>query len=240
MSHKQIIVAFDLYGTLLSTESIAKQLAEHFGQEKAQSIATAWRRYQLEYTWRLNSMDQFDTFSNITRNSLLHALAENGAQCDEKAIGELMAAYDSLSTFPDVIPALTKLASKPNITPVVFSNGTQSMVSNSVLRSKDLSPKADVFRDIITVDDVKKYKPAPATYAHLAKKMGKDASQMGDMWLISGNPFDIFGSRGSGMKAIWVDRAGRGWMDGAVPELQPTAIVHSLEEIVGIIDKHAN
>lgn len=56
MSHKQIIVAFDLYGTLLSTESIAKQLAEHFGQEKAQSIATAWRRYQLEYTWRLNSM----------------------------------------------------------------------------------------------------------------------------------------------------------------------------------------
>ena len=150
-----------------------------------------------------------------------------------------MAAYDSLSTFPDVIPALTKLASKSNITPVVFSNGTQSMVSNSVLRSKDLSPKADVFRDIITVDDVKKYKPAPATYAHLAKKMGKDASQMGDMWLISGNPFDIVGSRGSGMKAIWVDRAGRGWMDGAVPELQPTAIVHSLEEIVGIIDKHA-
>ena len=51
-----IIIAFDLYGTLLSTESIAKQLSEHFGKEKAQSLATLWRRYQLEYTWRLNSM----------------------------------------------------------------------------------------------------------------------------------------------------------------------------------------
>lgn len=56
MSSKKIVVAFDLYGTLLSTESIAKQLAEHFGQEKGQTIAALWRRYQLEYTWRLNSM----------------------------------------------------------------------------------------------------------------------------------------------------------------------------------------
>ena len=51
-----IVIAFDLYGTLLSTESIAKKLAEHFGQEKAQTIAAEWRKYQLEYTWRLNSM----------------------------------------------------------------------------------------------------------------------------------------------------------------------------------------
>jgi 2-haloacid dehalogenase len=53
---KQIILAFDAYGTLLSTESIAKQLASHFGEQKAGSIAQEWRKYQLEYTWRLNSM----------------------------------------------------------------------------------------------------------------------------------------------------------------------------------------
>ena len=55
-SKKQTIVAFDLYGTLLSTDSIAKELATHFGTEKAASLAGLWRRYQLEYTWRLNSM----------------------------------------------------------------------------------------------------------------------------------------------------------------------------------------
>ena len=51
-----IIVAFDLYGTLLSTSSIAKELASLTNPEKATEIATLWRRYQLEYTWRLNSM----------------------------------------------------------------------------------------------------------------------------------------------------------------------------------------
>jgi len=58
-STNKTIIAFDLYGTILSTESIAKELATHFGDEKASSIAALWRRYQLEYTWRLNSMGPF-------------------------------------------------------------------------------------------------------------------------------------------------------------------------------------
>lgn len=55
-SDKNLVIGFDLYGTLLSTESIAKKLADHFGQEKAQQLAATWRKYQLEYTWRSNSM----------------------------------------------------------------------------------------------------------------------------------------------------------------------------------------
>jgi hypothetical protein len=52
---KEIVLAFDAYGTLLSTESIAKKLAEHFGQEKATGIAAKWRLYQLEYTWQVQT-----------------------------------------------------------------------------------------------------------------------------------------------------------------------------------------
>lgn len=228
MAEKQIVVAFDLYGTLLSTSSITKQLEQHVGR-LAQSIATEWRRYQLEYTWRLNSMGLFESFSDITRNSLLHAVGDHGVTLGEQDVAQLMEAYDSLSTFPDVTPALGRLTSNPNIEAVVFSNGTTSMVANSVLHSKDLSPHVTVFKDIITVDDVKQYKPAPATYVHLAKRMGK---QMNEMWLVSGNPFDIVGARSCGMNAIWVDRSNAGWHDAAVPSLQPTAIVNSLEQVV--------
>jgi 2-haloacid dehalogenase len=52
------VIGFDLYGTLLSTESIQKQLAEFYGDEKAKTIAVQARRYQLEYTWRMNSMGE--------------------------------------------------------------------------------------------------------------------------------------------------------------------------------------
>jgi 2-haloacid dehalogenase len=258
MASNKIVVAFDLYGTLLSTESIAKQLATFVGEDKASSISTTWRKYQLEYTWRLNSMGgsldlfsitgllglkmnflgTFDSFSNITKNSLLHALAENEVKLQEEDIQRVMAAYDSLSTFADVEPALTKIASNPHITAVVFSNGTKTMVSNSVYHSQDLSPQAKVFQHIITVDDVKKYKPAPDTYLHLADRVGKDRSQTNEMWLVSGNPFDIIGSRSVGMKAAWVDRANRGWQDAAVPDLQPIIIATNLDNIVNAIEQH--
>lgn len=58
MGPNKIVIAFDLYGTLLSTESIATELGKLFGDDKGDSLAGAWRRYQLEYTWRLNSMGE--------------------------------------------------------------------------------------------------------------------------------------------------------------------------------------
>lgn len=140
--------------------------------------------------------------------------------------------YDNLSTFPDVSSALGRLTTVPNLTTVVFSNGTKSMVSNSVHRSKNLAPHSAAFRDIVTVDGVSQFKPAPATYQHLAQKMGKSGAQMGDLWLVTGNPFDVVGARSCGMNAIWVDRPHAGWHDAACPELQPTAIVNSLEHVV--------
>jgi len=211
-SQKNIVVAFDLYGTLLSTDSIAKQLAEHFGNEKATSIATVWRKYQLEYTWRLNSMGQFQSFSAITHNSLLHALAEHHLELSDSAATSLMKAYDSLSTYPDVDDALKLISQAPNITPVIFSNGTNEMVTSSVKHSPSLSPHAALFSTIITVDSVKRFEPAPEVYAHLAEQVGK-VEKMSDMWLVSGNPFDIVGANAAGMKTAWIDRTGSGWCD---------------------------
>lgn len=240
MSNK-VAVAFDAYGTLLSTESIAKQLAEHFGQDKAQTIAATWRKYQLEYTWRLNSMGQYESFATITQRSLKHALAESRVSLGQGDIDGLMKAYDSLSTFPDVAPCLTALKSKGSVTAVVFSNGTQIMVSNSVNQSPDLSPHASVFSDIVVVEPVKKFKPAPEVYMHLAERVGKKASEMGDLWLVSGNPFDVVGARAVGMQAAWVDRAGNGWQDALIAGQQggPTVVLKSLEELPEILEQHA-
>lgn len=152
-----------------------------------------------------------------------------------------MRAYDSLSTFPDVTPALTALSKEPTITCVVFSNGTKSMVSNSVNKSPDLSPHSEVFKDLIVVEDVSVFKPAPAVYEHLARKVGKEG-QMGDMWLVSGNPFDVVGARSVGMQAAWVDRSGSGWTDRLVDGEAggPTVIVKSLEEVLEAVKKHGS
>lgn len=243
------IVAFDIYGTVLSTESIVKWLQKHFDSDKAQSISTVWRRYQLEYTWRLNSMgrlfislvagdnvsphpDRYANFSEVTRNALLHALAEHGASLNAHQIEDMVDGYNYLTACSDAKPALSRIEADTTIHAVLFSNGTETMITNAIKHCEELQPLATtVFKDLVSVDQVKRFKPSRNSYMHLAQKVGKNQSQMNEMWLISGNPFDIVGARSAGMNAIWVDRAGKGWQDACVPELQPTAIVHSLEQI---------
>ena len=69
MAEKEVLLAFDLYGTLLSTETITGKLSDLFGDESGQKVAARWRALQLEYTWRLNSMRESYTLSSST----LHA-----------------------------------------------------------------------------------------------------------------------------------------------------------------------
>jgi 2-haloacid dehalogenase len=173
-------------------------------------------------------------------------LDESGESLSNAEIDKLMKAYDSLGTFPDVPPALKSLASDPNIDAYVFSNGTDAMVSSSINRSPSLSPHASVFKGLITVQDVEVYKPHPKVYQHLAETVGKTTSKedMGTIWLVSGNPFDIVGSRAAGMQAAWVDRAGGhhgkgGWTDklGELASGGPTVVVKGVEEAVDAIRK---
>ncbi|RDW84811.1 hypothetical protein BP6252_02401 [Coleophoma cylindrospora] len=244
-STDKIIIAFDLYGTLLSTESIAKELATHFGNDKAQSIAALWRRYQLEYTWRMNSMSLYRSFSEITNASLKHALAEHSVSLSEDAIESLMKAYDSLDTFPEVESGLESIASDPKIEAYVFSNGTEAMVGSSVKQSPSLSQHAHIFKNLITVDEIGVFKPDRRVYEHLAKRVGQE---MGKVWLVSGNPFDVVGAKVAGIQAAWVNRSGGhhgsgGWND-QLGELcggvKPTVVVKGVDDAVEAIRKWAS
>jgi len=111
-------------------------------------------------------------------------------------------------------------------------------VSASVHNSPDLAPHAAVFKDLITIENVQCFKPAPKVYEHLAMMTDME-DQVGQIWLVSGNPFDVVGARAAGMRAAWVDREGNGWEDGLIDGNmgKPTIVVRGLEEVVGKVEK---
>ncbi|KAI2469127.1 haloacid dehalogenase [Annulohypoxylon bovei var. microspora] len=237
MAKNKTVIAFDLYGTLLSTESIADELAKIYGEDKAGPLAALWRRYQLEYTWRINSMGKYKTFSVITRNALHHAVMEYDLTLTVENEEALMRSYDALRVFPEIPSALRLLEENTDsVKAFVFSNGTDEMIGNSVTTSPDLGPHAQRFESLISVDSVKCFKPDRRVYNHLVEQAGKQG-HASDVWVVSANAFDIVGARAAGLRACFINRTGRGWIDRLDEERGAFLVVSGVDEAIESILK---
>ena len=212
-------LAFDVYGTLVDPIGISKQLEEYLSDE-ALRVAEVWRQKQLEYTFRITCMERYEDFERVTRKALDYALAATAQELELEQRDALMARYDDLERFADVEPGLQRLKGA-GYTMVVFSNGAPRMLE-AVIDAAGLRP---YFQRLVSVDEVKAYKPSPKTYRHVARRLGLP---IGEIRLVSSNPFDVIGAAAAGMRAAWVDRSG-GPFDtlGSPPEI----VVGSLTEL---------
>jgi len=231
------LLALDLYGTLLDTSSISTALESHlpsYHKHLATQICQDWRKHQLEYTWRLNSMGKYDDFSTVTKLSLTDALHRAGAHLPSSTHKLLLSAYDSLSAFADV-PQLLHSLQELQIPAVIFSNGTPTQLASAVAMSPVLKDSciARAQTPFISVHDVGRFKPAPETYRYLLRRLGVEEADAERVVMVSSNPFDVVGAAAVGLRTIWVDREGKGWGDGLG---RPKHVVRSLEEVVEIVD----
>lgn len=218
-------LAFDLYGTLVDPIRIWTRL-EQYVPDEALRIAEVWRQKQLEYTFRLTAMQQYEDFEQVTRKALDYALASAGHGLTPEQKDALMAQYDDLERFPDVEPGLTRLQ-QLGYTMIVFSNGSPRMLA-AIMDAAGLRP---YFEGYVSVDEVQQFKPSPKTYRRAAERLGRP---IGEVRLISSNPFDDIGAEAAGMRATWVDRSG-GLFDTLRPP--PQMIVRSMTELADALEK---
>lgn len=218
------VLAFDIYGTLADTSGIARALSAR-GVADAAAFAARWRDKQLEYTFRRALMRRYAPFSECTKNALDFVCAERKTALSESARAELMSEYAKLPAFADAAPALSLLA-KTEARLFAFSNGESAAVRR-VLSHNSL---AGFFADIVSVEEIRTFKPDPKVYAHFLHRAESSAE---NTWLVSGNPFDIIGARESGWKTAWVNRGAAvfdPWTQSA-----PSATISSLAELPEVI-----
>lgn len=218
-------LAFDMYGTLVDPIRIWERL-ESYVPDEALRVAEVWRQTQLEYTFRLTAMERYEDFGWVTRRALDHALAVVGRELEEDQKVALMAQYDDLERFADVEPGLERLKEAGHAM-VVFSNGSPRML-DSLMDAADLRP---YFRAFVSVDEVRAYKPSPKAYRHVAQRLGRS---IGEVRLVSSNPFDDIGAEAAGMRAAWVDRSG-GVFDALGP--RPEMVVGTLTELADALEE---
>lgn len=89
-------------------------------------------------------------------------------------------------------------------------------------------------------DQVDQLRKSYDVYQYLAKHVGKQPHQYQEVWLVSGDPFDITGSRNARLNAAWVDRSGLSWRDGLIKDGVPTVSSRRLGELMIRIEEHVN
>jgi 2-haloacid dehalogenase len=214
------VLAFDVYGTLIDPFHMEEHLRPAFG-ERAREASELWRGKQLEYSFRRALMKKYVDFTQCTAQALRFVGAQLGVALSEEDQRELMNQYLKLPAYADVPAALESLAAR-GFKIVACSNGTESAV-RGLLEHAGVLPR---FSGIVSVDQIRTFKPDPAVYEYLA---AETRAAKENIWLISSNPFDVTGAKACGLRAAWVRRDAKRAFDPW--EYEPDVVVRNLGEL---------
>ena len=209
-------LVFDAYGTLFDVHSVMRR-CEAFWPGKGAPLSAAWRAKQLEYTWQRSLMRAYKPFSEVTRDALEHACETMRLPLSSAQTGELMDEYRRLVLFPDV--ALQGLPGRK----AILSNGSPDMLEPLVAQS---GLRLDA---VLSVDELKIFKPAPEVYALAVKRLGAAKERIG---FVSSNCWDALGAKAFGFHVFWINRAGAP-VDRLGPE--PDAILKTLGDLPEVL-----
>ena len=192
-----VTLAFDVYGTLIDTHGVVSKLEKLIGR-KADEFSHTWREKQLEYSFRRGLMQNYANFAICTSHALEYTCIYYKVLLTGEQKQELLDYYRELPAFKDVKEGLTRLKAA-GFRLYAFSNGSADAVERLLVAAGI----RDYFLGVVSVDDLKSFKPNPAVYSHFLRESGAKGSSA---WLISSNPFDVIGAISTGMYAVWVQR----------------------------------
>ena len=210
-------LVFDAYGTLFDVHSISVACESLFPGKGAE-LSRLWRAKQLEYTWLRSLMGRYTEFETITADALHAACRMLGLPLQRSGATLLMKGYRQLQLFPEIKDALATLQDRKL---AVLSNGSPEML-NAVIEHTGLSQSFDA---VISVDELKTFKPNPGVYDLAVKHLGEAAHDIG---FVSSNFWDIAGATSYGLRTFWINRS------ASQPDelgFHPSAIITRLDQI---------
>jgi 2-haloacid dehalogenase len=217
-------LAFDVYGTLIDPFGISQTLQGMAG-DKTASLAQLWRDKQIEYLFRRALGRDYQPFSVCTSQALDFAATQLQLELSAGQKEELLDRYRELPAYAEVLQALCALKDA-GCRNYAFSNGElddlEYLLAHSGLDS--------ALEGIVSVHDVKSFKPDPAVYAHFLEESGATREET---WLVSGNPFDVIGAHRAGWRTAWVKRSSAIQFDPWGTE--PDAIVTDIGELASVV-----
>jgi len=189
------VVAFDVNETLFSLASLGSAF-ESVGLD-AGSVPL-WFARLLRDGFALTAAGEHHAFAEVAADALLSLAPESLGDAEVSAV---LGAFRSLDPHPDVRPAFSRLR-EARVRCVTLTNGSAE-VTGALLARSGLESYVEA---TLSVDEVRRWKPAPEPYRWAAETCGVPVSRVA---LVAAHAWDCDGARRAGLRTGWVSRLER-------------------------------
>lgn len=195
-SRRITAIAFDAFA-IFDHRPILKTV-EHLFPDNAKQIIEVWQSRQFTYQWLRLLGRRYKNFWGVTRDALDYALLQCGLGDHQEEIDLVMAGYEHIQPWPDVIPALQQIK-KENLRICILSNMTTKML-NQGIQNSELN---EYFDYVISTDGTQTYKPSPQAYQMAVEKLKLSKEQI---LFVPFAGWDMAGAKWFGYPTFWLNR----------------------------------
>jgi len=192
------ILVFDVNETLLDVSALEPQFARVFGNG---SVCHEWFSTVLLYSEVATLAGPYADFSAIGGAALDMTAASRGLVLRPEDRDQILAGMRSLPAHPDVHEAL-RLLRDAGFRAVALTNSAPAAARQQLA----YAGLTDAFERVFSVDEVRRFKPAPEPYRFVARELDVETSALR---MVAAHAWDIVGAMQAGCAGAFVARPGK-------------------------------
>ena len=217
------LVCFDVNETLLDLRAL-DPVFEPFGGRSARRI---WFAQVLSTAMAMSLAGHYRDFSEVGRMALQTAASRNGWALADDFPQRLADGLANLPAHPDALEAINRLR-QADYKVAALTNSAPSALESQLTHAG----LAEAFDDLLSVDSVRRYKPAAEPYRMAARHFGVQTTEM---WLVAVHDWDVLGAMSAGCAGVYVNREGGLFTPGwPRPTLQAESLRAAAEAIIAV------
>jgi 2-haloacid dehalogenase len=214
-------LAFDVNETLLDLGALREPFAEAFGDP---GPVGEWFARLLHGSLVATLTGAYEDFGTIGRRALEALAARRGLDLTGERRDAILGVMRRLPPHPDVRPALERLRAA-GFAMAALTNSTAE-VARSQLEHSGLS---ELFDHVLSVEEVRRFKPAPEPYRMAAERLGVAPAELR---MVAAHDWDVLGAMRAGCAAAFVRRSGAPYALGEPPDVVGRDLAEVAERIL--------
>lgn len=192
------IIVFDVNETLLDVDALKPHFVRAFGDEL---VLREWFSTVLLYSEVASLAGPYSDFGAIGGAALDMVATSRGVSLSTDDRTRILTGMRSLPAHPDVREGLRRLK-EAGFRTVTLTNSAATVVEQQLTNAG----LKELFERSFSVDTVRRFKPAPEPYRHVASELKVDASMLR---MVAAHAWDVVGAMQVGWAAAFVARPGK-------------------------------